>query len=266
MMTMMMKGLCRVLQGGSVSRSSAAVIVGERKKTFQRYASTAISSQHAAGHPDVLYYEDVVTEEEASSLLRDCDKRLANKRYQGSHFDAVIVDYKETEMPFRNWSPESLAVIRRLFAFAFDKAGLPTNTPHLAPHVIDLKPKTGVIYPHVDSLKHGGEIVASLSLVSTRTMRLTEPPKDFQVGTKLDLASDKRDKTEVEYVLRPRTFYILTKSARYDMAHEIFKGDERRVSIVFRDQPKDFMPDWAKEFMSNNNSNAPSSGMTNAAS
>ena len=196
-------------------------------------------------HQDVLFSDEVITNEEATSLLSDIDRKLGTKRYQGSHFDSVIQDYRETEMPLQIWSEANRKIIERLFKLALSLSGLPETTPTLPPHVIDLKAKTGAIYPHVDSLKHGGAIVAALSLISTRTLRLTVPPMDFIVGARLDLEGKP---TAADYVLGPRTFYVLTKSARYDLAHEILPGEQRRVSIVFRDQPKDYIPDWAKDF------------------
>jgi hypothetical protein len=202
-------------------------------------------------HEDVFFFEDIVTNEEHQLLLNDCNKRLQRKpQYLKSHFDSVIADYKESEMPLTVWSQKSQEVLNKLFTLAFQVGGLPSYQANkaLPPHVIDLKGKTGVIYPHVDSIKHGGAIVAVLSLLSTRTMRLSYPPKDFQVGTRLQEKELSKENV-IEYVLPPKSFYVLTKKARYDLAHEILAGEERRLSIVFRDQPENFVPDWAKEFV-----------------
>jgi hypothetical protein len=226
------------MQSGSAPRmflhQARPLLLFQQRKTqqlFQQLARFSISS-----HPDVRYQDDCISDSEASLLLADIERKMKNKKYLKSHFDAVIQDYKETEMDTPFWSPQSKQVIERLFRLAFSLSGLDAeNTSRLAPHVIDLKAKTGVIYPHVDSVKHGGEIVAAVSLLSSRTMRLTFPPENYIVGEKLDLTGKP---VEAEYVLKPKSFYVLTKCARYDLAHEILPGDDRRISIVFRDQPK----------------------------
>ena len=78
----------------------------------------------------------------------------------------------------RRWSHESTSVLQGLFDLAFDgvecKLGLP-------PHVLDLQEESGEILPHVDSVKHGGSVVACLSLLSTRRLLLTEPEGDYVV-------------------------------------------------------------------------------------
>ena len=101
----------------------------------------------------------------------------------------------------------------------------------MPPHVIDLKPTTGRIDAHVDSVKHGGELVAGLSLVSERTMTLL-----------------RNDVVVYNMVLPPRSLYVLHSASRYELAHAVSAGPQRRISIIFRDEP--MAPKWAS-----NNSN-----------
>ena len=231
---------------GKMISKRAMRLKWHHEHNWPRIRSSSSASGIVQAHPDVTYVEDAVSEHEAGLLMTDINSRMTNKKYLKSHFDAVIQDYKETEMDMSKWSEQSKLIIDRLFRLAFTSAGLnPDKTPRLPPHVIDLKANTGVIYAHVDSVKHGGEIVAALSLLSARTMRLAFPPKDYVVGEKLDLSSKP---TQAEYELKPRSFYVLTRSARYDLAHEIFKGEERRISIVFRDEPKQSsLPAWMQQ-------------------
>jgi len=93
-------------------------------------------------------------------------------------------------------------------------------------HVVDLRPATGQIDAHVDSVKHGGDLVAGLSLVSRRAMSL--------------LRGD--DEVVLELQMPPRSLYVLHSAARYELAHAVSCGPERRVSVVLRDEPDP--PKW----------------------
>lgn len=87
------------------------------------------------------------------------------------------------------------------------------------------------IGPHVDSIKFSGGIVAGISLLSTRCLRLVhQEHKDCRL----------------EVALSPRSFYILSGELRYEYTHEILGGlqspemipatpSERRVSLIIRD-------------------------------
>jgi hypothetical protein len=233
----MYRSLTRERVSSHMAACAAAIM---QTRLMQQRLYTLVPSPH----PGVAFAIDAVSEDESLQLLRDIDARLSRKRYQRSHYDSVIHDYKETEMAEQAWSAESRVIIDRLFQVGYTLGGVDALAPRLPPHVIDLKASTGEIFPHVDSLKHGGKIVAALSLLSERTMRLTMPPKDFIVGAKLDLADRPR---EAQLRLPPRSLYVLYGPARYDLAHDISSGPERRVSIVFRDQPPDYLPEWAKE-------------------
>ena len=107
----------------------------------------------------------------------------------------------------------------------------------LPPHLIDLAP-SGFIAPHVDSVKFSGELIAGLSLMSTRVMRLTRESGEGEDGDVIEL------------LLQPRSLYLLTGPLRYDFAHEVLGGEaeprlwkrtglpyERRLSIILRDPP-----------------------------
>jgi alkylated DNA repair protein alkB family protein 7 len=96
---------------------------------------------------------------------------------------------------------------------------------------------------HVDSVKFSGKIVSSLSLRSTRILRLTPEYNDSE-----NIASGQEPwceadvlrlglPTVVEVILNPRSFYVLAKEFRYRYKHEIL-GESLRPQLV----PSDSCP------------------------
>ncbi len=130
----------------------------------------------------------------------------------------------------------------------------------LPPHIIDLAPD-GFIGPHVDSIKFSGQIIAGVSLMSTRVMRLKYSLKDATYEPKC--LGENPEIIDIE--LPPRSLYILAGSFRFNYTHEILlnsmigennvlkkenaaeihvlKESEssinsmRRISVMFRDIP-----------------------------
>lgn len=94
------------------------------------------------------------------------------------------------------------------------------------------------IGPHVDSIKFSGDLIAVLSLQSTRILRLSPAPETFELPNQYT-------KT-LEFRLSPRSLYLLTGPLRYNYNHEVL-GNElpprllppventRRLSLMFRD-------------------------------
>jgi alkylated DNA repair protein alkB family protein 7 len=147
------------------------------------------------------------------------------------------------------------------------------DDPHLAflpPHVVDLA-NDGHIGAHVDSIKFSGGIVAGLSLLSQRTMRLEYDHEAhaalpaalaavhlYSDATVTVSAPGENSKpplaTAVEFVLPPRSLYVMAGPLRYFFSHQVLgKGSpaglpsllppdessdslfERRISVVLRD-------------------------------
>jgi len=100
-----------------------------RRLAFRRLAAHRLASRTATPTTTTLsadgveFLEDAVTETEAATLLRDVDAQLAAKRFERGHFDAVIRDYREAQMPDAAWSPESARVLDRLRDVAQAAAG-----------------------------------------------------------------------------------------------------------------------------------------------
>ena len=107
--------------------------------------------------------------------------------------------------------------------------------------------------PHVDSIKFSGNLIAGLSLLSTRIMRLA-PAAQSQLpssGSASNIPSPphKKDGDVIDLLLPPGSLYILSGPLRYDYTHEIlgeaggsssndspYPVCERRISIVLRDK------------------------------
>jgi alkylated DNA repair protein alkB family protein 7 len=171
-------------------------------------------------------YEDFVTESEEKSLLKEVEPYLKRLRYETSHWDDAILGYREVEKS--NWNETNGQTMTRVRGFVFPPSLV--QLPHV--HVLDLD-KSGVIKPHIDSIKFCGRIIGGLSLLSSSVMRLVHEQN-------LDMT--------VDILLKRRSLYIMTGEARYKYTHSILGpsdslfGDkpvprERRVSVMFRCEP-----------------------------
>lgn len=98
--------------------------------------------------------------------------------------------------------------------------------------------------PHIDSVKFSGDMIAALSLGSARIARL-QLDDEF---SHLYLANgDSNAPEKIEFVVRPRSLYILSGPMRYHYTHEILGTSQtsltdacidigRRLSIMIRDE------------------------------
>ena len=95
----------------------------------------------------------------------------------------------------------------------------------------------------MDSIKFSGDMIASLSLGSSRIMRL-KLDSEF---THLYPKDDPSVPTVIEFVVEPRSVYILSGPMRYHYTHEILGTTKtelldapisikRRMSIMLRDE------------------------------
>ena len=180
-----------------------------------------------AWEENLTWIERLVSPQEQDCLLQDVQRPLRRRRYQASHWDGVIDQYREIGLALPRWSEESRGIIEEKVLPRLPQVARPL----LDPHVLDLD-GDGAIYPHVDNVDFSGEFVAGLSLLSTAVMRLT--PAD---GTR---------EGAIWLKLAPGSFYVLRGQLRYAWKHEIlgraesiFMGKpvprERRVSLLFRD-------------------------------
>ena len=162
---------------------------------------------------------DLISERE-ENLLIESFAPLLNFRYQGTHWDDVIVKYREVELDVHQ-NPLWLEVTGRIHEAVKRQQGRP-NLAFLPPHVVDLA-ADGHIGPHVDSVKFSGDIVAGVSLLSCRVMRLD---RDVEAHAALApdhpaIIADAPDINAVEFFLPRRSLYIMAGPLRYFFSHQV---------------------------------------------
>ena len=182
---------------------------------------------------------------------------MSKTRYQDSHFDSVISKYREKEI-FLPRAPLAVHMVwEKMISTVRKTHG--ADLEMLPPHIIDLAcdghigiEMSSVCFmfgahsvsgAHVDSVKFSEKIVSSLSLSSTRILRLTPEFNDSE-----NIASGQEPwceadvlrqglPTMVEIILYPRSFYILSNEFRYRYKHEIL-GESLKPELV----PSDYRP------------------------
>lgn len=166
------------------------------------------------------------------------------RRYEKGHWDAVIKDYKEVELPDDLIEDQGISDIFRKTRDLLEKNHLSYQPVTWLPcHAIDLK-EGGELNAHVDSVKFSGDLVAGISLLSSSIMRLV--PHIDGGGPLYD--------GHVDLYLPPLSLYALTGVARYRYSHELLKTQStftgpdgtstivqrgHRLSIIFRDSKRD---------------------------
>lgn len=200
--------------------------------------TSASSDELKAKH--LQLYHDIITKDEEELLLLHFDTIFNRKRYEGNHWDDVIQKYKEIEL---NHNQTSIPIdVNRIIAKISDiiKSNCSDSIPDmllLSPHVIDLHSE-GEIHPHIDSIKFSGGLVAGVSILSSRVLKLTSD---------IDVYKD----IVIEEMLPRRSLYLLQGPLRYDFKHAILGSKststssypdvavDRRLSIIFRDEKVD---------------------------
>lgn len=158
--------------------------------------------------------------------MKEVEPHLKRLKYEFDHWDDAIHGFREIERS--RWSQRASSIIARACRTAF-----PDSCQQLPQtHVLDLA-KSGVIKPHVDSVRFCGNIICGLCLLSDAVMRLRHVELKDQI---------------VDVLLRRGSLYIMRDEARYNFSHEVlgeeesfFQGErvvrDRRVSIMSRNQP-----------------------------
>ncbi|KAK7080564.1 Alpha-ketoglutarate-dependent dioxygenase alkB 7, mitochondrial [Halocaridina rubra] len=171
---------------------------------------------------------DFLREDEESVLMKDVEPHLKRLKYEFDHWDDAIHGFRETERS--RWSKDASPIIAKMREFAFpDGQNQITQV-----HILDLA-KTGVIKPHVDSIRFCGSIICGLCLLSDAVMRLVHV----------------EDKDQVIDVLLPRRcLYLMRDESRYKYTHEVLGENDsyfkttavpraRRVSVICRNNPEE---------------------------
>lgn len=192
---------------------------------------------------DFRLLTDFVSESEEKEILNEVDPYLKRQKYEFDHWDDAIHGFRETER--KHWYPKNKEILSRVMKVAFEDDKI---LPHI--HVLDLD-AAGIIKPHVDSVRYCGSTIAGLSLASDAIMRLIRIDetqyKDNSEYRNMNLG----DKGYfVDVLLKQRSLYICSFTARYNFTHEILGQDvkvfnksipvekKRRVSVICRNEPK----------------------------
>lgn len=95
---------------------------------------------------DFLYFPNVISETLERELIKECSRALRKADWCDSHFDSVIVGYRETTVSDLTATPQIKAflaneIIPRFFI----------NKPLLPVHILELS-RDGYIKPHLDNV------------------------------------------------------------------------------------------------------------------
>lgn len=167
-------------------------------------------------HPQsAIVYENIISSHQGKVLQNDILKLMRRKRFEKGHWDAVITNYKEIELPNRTadqnddfisgrtgriLSKESYDTIDQIRSFMekqhsdlflVNKKKEKNNQFKWLPvHAIHLK-ESGKLSAHVDSVRFSGGIVAGLSLSTSSIMRL-KPASPSEIASSIDSSSSSR--------------------------------------------------------------------------
>lgn len=157
---------------------------------------------------------------------------LRRRRYSKSHWDSVIVKFRETERAWASWEEENQATLRRMREIVTETLGEAKMNAFMGgAHVIDIAAE-GYISPHIDSVKASGNFIAGLSLLSDCEMTLRHRP-GMSEGDGWNVELD--DDSVVDVKLPRRSLYLLSGDLRFGYTHAL-SVEARRISVIFRDQ------------------------------
>ncbi len=258
---------CFFFSSGTFTCSSVGVGVGVGSSTpsaidnsnipVPRANPTYVNSKEAPESFDpasAVVYDSFISPSQGDVLIRDIMNIMKRKRFERGHWDAVITQYKEIELPQmhqlhgqpqqqrRTLSKESHEVIEKV-RYHIEQTHFYSNSDSssvkwLQPHAIYLK-ENGVLSAHVDSVKFSGSIVAGLSLLSPSIMRL-KPASPSEIASS-DGKGDGNDKSQdcssksldnaghVDLYLPPLSLYVLSGVSRFKYTHELLDSGESFV-------------------------------------
>jgi alkylated DNA repair protein alkB homolog 7 len=192
---------------------------------------------------DMKVINDFITADEEASILTEIEPYLKRMRYERDHWDDAILGFRETER--NKWFPQNREILNKIIETSFSSS---ETLPHV--HILDLE-ASGVIKPHVDSVRYCGTTISGISLLSDSVMKLVECPRDQQIendGYRTQSKSNDLELYSCKIYLKRFSLYIMSHTARYNFTHEILRNDEsyfkgvhvekgRRISIICRNQP-----------------------------
>lgn len=214
-------------KGGGSDQSTSVDV----KTEFFHFHPTCLAETISGVSSSFTVVPDIITEAEEEMLMKEVEPHLKRLKYEFDHWDDAIHGFREIERS--RWSQQVSSILDRIRKTAF-----PDSCQQLPQtHVLDLA-KSGVIKPHVDSVRFCGNIISGLCLLSDAVMRLRHVELKDQV---------------IDVLVKRRSLYIMRDEARYNFTHEIlgeeessFRGEAvergRRVSVISRNQPTEESP------------------------
>lgn len=188
----------------------------------------------------VVVYPLFLTEVEGKAMTEEAGRRFRRRRFENGHWDAVIKQYREVELPTPDdqfprqidvdqddtgvYVPPYVKVIektrRHLENHQLNDQSSSTNSIRWLPcHAIDLS-ANGELTAHVDSIKFSGGIVAGISLLSDSIMRLKPSAEEWESNEKVDDSNG-----YVDLFLPRLSLYILSGMSRYSYTHELLPSN-----------------------------------------
>jgi alkylated DNA repair protein alkB family protein 7 len=187
-----------------------------------------------------VVYPHFITEAEEKAMIEEAGRRLKRRRFEDGHWDAVIKQYREVELPTPDdqfprqggvenddievYVPPFVKVIektrRHLENHHFNEYSSSNDSIRWLPcHAIDLS-ANGELTAHVDSVKFSGGIVAGLSLLSDSIMRLKPSAEEWECNEKVDNSNG-----YVDLYLPKSSLYVLSGMSRYSYTHELLPSN-----------------------------------------
>ncbi|XP_045135841.1 alpha-ketoglutarate-dependent dioxygenase alkB homolog 7, mitochondrial-like isoform X2 [Portunus trituberculatus] len=174
---------------GQIDRASYQHTSVDENTEFFHFYPTCLAETIASVSSSFTVVPDMVTEAEEAMLMKEVEPHLKRLKYEFDHWDDAIHGFREVERS--RWSQQISCILDRICKTAF-----PDTCQQLPQtHVLDLA-KSGVIKPHVDSVRFCGNTISGLCLLSDAVMRLRHVKLEDQV---------------VDVLVKRRSLYIMSE-------------------------------------------------------
>ncbi|CAH8643168.1 unnamed protein product [Dicrocoelium dendriticum] len=191
---------------------------------------------------ELVIHKNFISCVEEENLVKELDSHLSRHKFESSHWDYAITQYREIERT--HWIDTNRPVIQRLKDFTASTVrhnsikGLPVDQLVLpSVHVLDLA-ENGEIRAHVDSVRFCGGSIAVVSLLSDSVLRLAVAPPQEVVALPAD-QPNLRDLTLppdgwLDVFIPRRSVYVLlggTRSLRFLMEDGVVRPTTLRSLV-----------------------------------
>lgn len=217
--------MCRVAKVGRRLLSAVA----DRRFVNIQNAPDGFDASSAVVYPLFL------TEVEGKAMTEEAGRRLKRRRFENGHWDAVIKQYREVELPTPDdqfprqndvehddtgvYVPPYVKVIEKTRRHLENHQLNDHSIRWLPCHAIDLS-ANGELTAHVDSIKFSGGIVAGISLLSDSIIRLKPSAEEWESNKKVHDSYG-----YVDLYLPRLSLYVLSGMSRYSYTHELLPSN-----------------------------------------